>query len=219
MNVTSPARRIRTARGMGAHRGTSAARRGPDGVRDGGLRQGLEMPYGSAVKDYVIVFGAAVRPDGRPSASLRRRIEGALAWSRSHADALFIPTGGVGRAGPAEAAVIRDCLIEGGIAADRIIPEMHGRDTLESVRLCDAILRKRGDCGRILCCTSTYHQPRCALLFRLLGYEVVRPPMPAERRCLPAATYARLVLKEWAATPYDALLLLARPRLAGPPGR
>lgn len=160
----------------------------------------------------MIVFGAAVRADGRPSGSLRHRIEGALAWGRNHEEALFIPTGGIGRAGPAEARVIQDGLIKGGVAPGRIIPELHGRDTLESVRLCDAMLRERGDCRRIICCTSAYHQPRCGLLFRLLGYEVVLPAMPSEWGRLSTATYARLVLKEIIATPYDALLLLARPR-------
>jgi uncharacterized SAM-binding protein YcdF (DUF218 family) len=164
------------------------------------------------VRDYVIVFGAAVRADGRPSGSLRHRIEGALAWGRRQEEALFIPTGGIGRTGPAEAKVIQDALVEGGIAPGRIIPELHGRDTLESVRLCDAMLRKRGDCRRIICCTSAYHQPRCRLLFRLLGYKVVAPRMPAEWGRLSKGTYLRLVLKEVIATPYDALLLLARPR-------
>jgi len=164
------------------------------------------------VKDYVIIFGAAVRADGRPSGSLRRRIEGALAWAARHEEALFIPTGGIGRTGPAEAKVIRDGLVARGIAAKRIIPEMHGRDTLESVRLCDALLRARGDCRRIICCTSGYHQPRCALLFRLLGYRVICPPMPREWGGLRAGTYLRYLLKEVVATPYDAILLLAQPR-------
>jgi uncharacterized SAM-binding protein YcdF (DUF218 family) len=163
----------------------------------------------------VIVFGAAVRADGRPSGSLRHRIEGALAWGSRHEDALFIPTGGIGRTGPAEARVIQDWLIAGGIEPGRIIPELQGRDTLESVRLCDSMLRKRGDCRRIVCCTSSYHQPRCGLLFRLLGYKVVLPAMPAEWGRLSTGTYARLVLKEFVATPYDALLLLARPRKNG----
>ena len=108
--------------------------------------------------------------------------------------------------------MIRDGLVEGGIEPGRIIPEMHGRDTLESVRLCDAMLRRRGDCRRIICCTSAYHQPRCRLLFRLLGYRVVSPRMPSERGRLPTSTHLRYLLKEIVATPYDAVLLLIQPR-------
>ena len=168
-----------------------------------------------AMRDYVIIFGAAVRSDGRPSGSLRHRIEGALAWAEAHPDALFIPTGGVGETGFAEAAVIQDGLAKGGIEPGRIIPELQARDTLESVRLCDSILRKRGDCRRVICCTSTYHQLRCGLLFRILGYKVVLPEMPRGLGRLSRGALAGLVLKEVIATPYDALLLLVkRVRLA-----
>ncbi|MBV9884581.1 MAG: YdcF family protein [Sphingomonadaceae bacterium] len=160
------------------------------------------------MRDYVIIFGAAVRSDGRPSGSLRHRIEGALAWAARHPDALFIPTGGIGESGFAEAEVIQDGLAKGGIAPARIVPELQARDTLESVRLCDAILRERGDCGRVICCTSTYHQPRCGLLFRILGYKVVLPDMPQGLGRLSRGALAGLVLKEVIATPYDALLLL-----------
>ena len=101
----------------------------------------------------------------------------------------------------------RDLLIA-GIAPERIIPETHGHDTLESVRLCDAILRRRGDCASVAICTSPFHQPRCALLFQLLGYRVERPAMPSDRGRLLKRRYAQYVLKELFATPYDALLLL-----------
>ena len=161
-------------------------------------------------RDYLLVFGAAVRRDGRPSLALRHRIEGALAWWRRHPGAMIVATGGVGRHGRAEAAVIAERLREAGVGGDRIVVEPCGRDTLESVRFCDRILRARGDCARIICCTSTFHQPRCALLLRLLGYRVVVPPMPHARAKLGRYRHARLVAKEVVATPYDALLHLAR---------
>jgi uncharacterized SAM-binding protein YcdF (DUF218 family) len=96
------------------------------------------------------------------------------------------------------------------MARERIVSEIRARDTLESVFLCDAVLRERGDCRRVICCTSGFHQPRCALLLRLLGYEVVLPPVPSGWGRLSSFHYARLILKEVAATPYDALLLLGR---------
>ena len=124
------------------------------------------------MRDYVIVFGAAVRPNAKPSLALRRRIDSAAAGAREHPRAMIMPTGGTGTHGPAEAAVMKQALVDGGIPARRIVPECEGRDTLESILLCDRLLKKRGDCERIVVCTSRYHQPRCALLFRLLGYRV-----------------------------------------------
>jgi uncharacterized SAM-binding protein YcdF (DUF218 family) len=167
-------------------------------------------PPSGPKRDYVIVFGASVRPDGRPSATLRQRIDGALRWAAAHPDSMILPTGGVGEAGVAEANVVARSLAAAGIAPERIIPEVCARDTLESVCLCDALLRARGDCRRVICCTSRFHQPRCALLLRLLGYEVVVPPMPKGPGPVSPARHARYVLKEIAATPYDAVLLLAR---------
>jgi uncharacterized SAM-binding protein YcdF (DUF218 family) len=146
---------------------------------------------------------------GRPSTTLRHRILGALAWAEAHPDGLLLPTGGIGAdEDEAEAVVAARVLIEAGIAPDRILIEPRGRDTLESVRFCDALLRARGGCRTIACCTSPYHQPRCALLLRLLGYRVVVPPMP--ETALPRRKLARAVAKEMIATPYDAALLLGR---------
>lgn len=162
------------------------------------------------MRDYVIVFGAAVRPNGKPSAALRKRIMTAAAWARDHPTSIVMPTGAVGDSGPAEAEVIKRALIEAGIPARRIVLECRGRDTLESVRYCDALLRLRGDCARVICCTSRYHQPRCALLLRLLGYKAVSPPVSHSRGRLRRRTYGRLLAKELIALPYDAMLLLAR---------
>lgn len=161
-------------------------------------------------RDYLIVFGAAVGRDGRPSRTLRRRIEAALAWAERHPAAMLIATGAIGRFGPAEAEVIAGLLRAGGVGGDRIVVEPCGRDTLESVRFCDRLLRARGDCARVICCTSTFHQPRCALLLRLLGYDVALAAMPSSWGQMSRLRYAKLVGKEIVATPYDALLLLAR---------
>ncbi|MEP7129574.1 MAG: YdcF family protein [Sphingomicrobium sp.] len=127
------------------------------------------------MRDYIIVFGAAVRANGKPSLVLRRRINRAAAWARAHPDAMIMPTGGTGEHGPAEAAVMKQALVQAGIATRRIVPECEGRDTLESIRLCDRLLRERGDCARVVVRTSRYHQPRCALLFRLLGWTALAP--------------------------------------------
>jgi uncharacterized SAM-binding protein YcdF (DUF218 family) len=162
------------------------------------------------MRDYVIVFGAAVRPGGTPSLALRRRIDRAAAWAREHPASIVMPTGGAGEHGPAEAKVMKQALVDAGIPARRIVVESCGRDTLESIRLCDRLLRKRGDCGRVVVCTSRYHQPRCALLFRLLGWKVLAPPMTAGTGRLRRRTYARMIAREVLALPYDAMLLLVK---------
>lgn len=165
-------------------------------------------------RDYLIVFGAAVSARGRPSPALAQRIAGACAQAKRDPDAMVIATGAVGRAGVAEAEVIARQLVACGIGGERILVEPCGRDTLESVRLCHRILAARGDVASVVCCTSSFHQRRCALLFRLLGYRTFNPPMPDRLRGVGRMRYLKWVAKEVLATPYDALLLLAH-RAAG----
>ena len=159
--------------------------------------------------DCIVIFGAAVRPDGSASGSLRRRCDNALRHGGAGAQGpLYLPSGGVGRHGPAEALVMRDILLSQGVAEPRIVLECAARDTLESVRLCTRLLRRRGDVGRVLVSTSSYHRLRCALLFRLAGFDSVALPTASDRPHLGWGKWLRYVLKEMIATPWDAVWLL-----------
>lgn len=157
---------------------------------------------------YLIIFGAAVRADGTPSGSLARRVQGAFAFAQTVADAKYVATGGVGRYGPAEASVMQAMLMRDGVRSEDIILEDRARDTMDSVRFCDVILRARGDVDEVVPCTSQYHLPRCALLFRMLGYKVRIPEMPTDRPHLPLKKWLFFLLKEVFSLPYDALLMI-----------
>lgn len=160
----------------------------------------------------IVIFGAAVRPDGSPSTTLRRRVEAAVACGRGLDGALYVPTGGVGRYGPAEADVMARLLRGLGIGEEAILREPTGTDTLSSVRAVRRLLR--GWNGPVLAATSAYHLPRCVLLLRLAGLPARAcppPPWPAARS-LRNRWYWRL--REVFALPFDAALLLAL-RLAG----
>lgn len=156
----------------------------------------------------IVIFGAAVRRDGRPSAVLRARVSAAAAFGQGFTRPLFIPTGGQGRFGPPEAHVMRGLLLLAGVPANRIVVEPTARDTLESVRAVRRILRGRRYAGTAYVATSAYHQPRCVLLLRLAGIRVARaapPPTPASSRFW-RRWYWRL--RELPAVPYDAALVL-----------
>lgn len=157
---------------------------------------------------YLIIFGAAVRRDGRPSGVLRRRLEAALAAARDLDNPWFLATGGLGRAGYVEAKVMARWLIDHGAPADRVLIEGQARDTLQSVRLCHAVLSARGGAREVVVCTSRFHQPRCAMLLRLLGYRTLRPQTPVDRPHLRRADWRGYVGKEFFSTPYDVMLLL-----------
>ena len=156
----------------------------------------------------ILIFGAAVRPDGQPSPALRQRVEAALACARRHPGACFIPTGGVGRHGPSEASVMARLLMESGIQREKIVIEEAGRDTLSSVRAIRRLLAKQDSDRHILVATSAYHLPRCIALLCLSGI----PSMRCKPFSASAATHWRKRwywrLREIPALPYDAFLVL-----------
>jgi uncharacterized SAM-binding protein YcdF (DUF218 family) len=160
-----------------------------------------------AVPDAVIViFGAAVRPGGQPSTTLRWRIDAAATFARRFAAPLFVPTGGVGRFGPSEASVMAKLLAAHGIPPSRILLEETGTDTLSSARAVTALLRAEGIAAPVFAASSTYHVLRCVVLLRVLGV----PARPAGPPFAPAGsrwmTRCYWWLREAAALPYDAVL-------------
>jgi uncharacterized SAM-binding protein YcdF (DUF218 family) len=154
-----------------------------------------------------------VRPGGRPSTTLRWRVEAAAAFGGRFADPLFVPTGGVGRFGPSEALVMAGLLAALGVPAEGILLEETGTDTLSSVRAVAKLLRAHGIAVPVFAASSLYHLPRCLLLLRLLGVPAraaIPPTVPAAarwwRRCY-------WWLREVPAVPYDvALAVLLRLR-------
>jgi uncharacterized SAM-binding protein YcdF (DUF218 family) len=158
----------------------------------------------------VIIFGAAVRPDGGPSPALRRRVEAALRFNGS----LYIPTGAKGRHGDTEAVVMARLLQAGGVPAERILLETTGTDTLSSVRAVVRLLRQHGLTEPVFVASNAYHQPRCIWLLRLAGIaaRAAPPPPGPAARTLARRWYWRL--REVPAIPYD-LLLMAWLRLRG----
>jgi uncharacterized SAM-binding protein YcdF (DUF218 family) len=154
----------------------------------------------------IVIFGAAVRPDGRPSEALRQRVEAAVAFGERFTAPLYLPTGAMGRFGASEAAVMADLLHASGVSADSIMIEDTGTDTLSSVRAVAALVDGLDLPGPLYVATSGYHQPRCVLLLWLAGHHAVAippPPAPVQFR---HRWYWRA--RELLAVPYDAGLML-----------
>ena len=152
----------------------------------------------------IVIFGAALWPGGVPSPALVRRVAAALRFGATLENPLFLPTGGVGRHGPAEARVMADMLTRAGVPADAILVEDTARDTTDSVLACRRLLRNWP--GPVFAATSDYHLPRCLLLLRLAGIRAraCPPPPPTERTALRAWQIGREML----GVPYDAWLML-----------
>jgi vancomycin permeability regulator SanA len=138
---------------------------------------------------------------------LAERVAAAHNWGEAQPiPPLYVPTGAVGRHGPAESAVMARLLREAGVPETRILQEPTGTDTFSSVLACLALLR--GNTAALRIATQAYHLPRTLLLFRLAGRParaVPPPPGPAARASL---TRWRWRLREVPALPYDAALMI-----------
>ena len=168
------------------------------------------MASGETRYDYLIVFGAAIRPDGLPSGTLRRRIQTAFRSAENLGQVRFLVTGGLVRHPPAEAVVMRRLLLELGASEDQILIEDQARNTRESALFCAAILRLQGDVGNVLVCSSRYHVPRCRMLLRLSGVRSRMGVGSEDAAAVGKGRFTYSVLREAAAMPLDALLLSAQ---------
>jgi uncharacterized SAM-binding protein YcdF (DUF218 family) len=158
--------------------------------------------------DAIVIFGAAVKPDGAPSTTLRRRVEAAVAFGAGLANPLYVPTGGVGRFGPAESEVMAGLLAAFGVPPERILVEPTGTDTLSSVRAVRQRLRGRGF-SRVFAASSRYHLPRCVALLWLAGLPARACPPPGGPSATDICTRWYWRLREIPALPLDVVLLLA----------
>src|SRR5262249_18995166 len=128
-------RRDRGPRGLSDHRRRNARHnsrvRGAGRVGEHGQAGRLLNAGPDAV---VVIFGAAVRPGGRPSTTPGGGGGAAAEFARRFDDPLFLPTGGIGRFGPSEASVMTALLAAHGVPPDRVVLEESGTDTLSSAR-------------------------------------------------------------------------------------
>lgn len=159
----------------------------------------------------IVIFGAAVRADGRPSAALLRRIGYGFEAAQAHPDALVLCSGGVGRVGPSEASVMVEVLTRRGLAPERLIADDASLDTLQSVVVAARKARAEG-WARVLAVSDGYHLPRIRLLLAVLGVRSASGARAPERPRGPWGHRLGMALREGAAIPYDLAIAAVRRR-------
>jgi uncharacterized SAM-binding protein YcdF (DUF218 family) len=157
----------------------------------------------------IVIFGAAVRPDGGPSPSLARRIGYGVQAARTWPAAPILCSGGVGRVGPSEASVMAGRLLAAGVDADRLRLDEASRDTLQSVLAAARFLRREA-LAHCVVVSDRYHIPRIRLLLGALGVATTPGPLAPGRGGAPLAHWTRMRLREGVAIPYDLAIVLAR---------
>ncbi len=114
--------------------------------------------------DYLIILGARVRPDGKPSGSLRRRIEAAAQYLQDNPETVAIASGGQGADEViSEAECIRAELAKRGIPEDRILVEDQSTTTAENMAFSEKLMTGGAE-TKIGVVTSNYHVSRALKL-------------------------------------------------------
>jgi uncharacterized SAM-binding protein YcdF (DUF218 family) len=157
----------------------------------------------------IVIFGAVVRPDGSPSASLLRRIGFGLEAAREYPDAPILCSGGVCRPGsPSEASIMAQRLLAAGIARERLILDEKSLSTLDNVAATVAQVEAGGR-PFVVACSDGYHLPRIRLLLALHG--VKSRPWPCRERA-PLGHGVAMGLRECLAIPHNLARAMARRR-------
>ncbi len=157
----------------------------------------------------IVLFGARVGADGSASASLRRRVEGAVTAARAWPEAKLFCSGAAMGARPSEAAVMARLLVEAGVARERLVLDEESRDTLQTVVAASAYMWAHG-LKRALVCTDKYHQPRAMALFFCLGVAAQAGPVREMRAEAGAFNWLFMSAREAAAIVYDVFVVVAK---------
>ena len=123
-------------------------------------------------KDYIVILGCMIRKDGTLYPLLKGRADRALRFYREQFEktgkkAVFIPSGGQGSDEPmAEAAAIRNYLLQCGIEEDQIVIEDQSVNTKENMRFSKQIAGE----GKTVFATSGFHVFRSGIIAREAGF-------------------------------------------------
>lgn len=130
-------------------------------------------------KDYVIVLGCRIRPDGTLYPLIRGRVDRAIAFVRAQAAAcgkqpILVPSGGKGSDEPlSEAEAMADYMREQGIEEDRILLENRSQTTRENLAFSRALIESaEKDGNKVAFSTSSYHVCRGGILAEEMGWNI-----------------------------------------------
>ena len=129
-------------------------------------------------KDYIVILGCRLKPDGTLYPLVRGRVDRAMEFAVAQEAAggpapIFIPSGGKGGNEPvAEGEGMANYLIENGIPKDRVFPETESKNTKENMRFSKAIAEKIKPDAKGIFSTTNYHVFRSGIIAKKEGIEL-----------------------------------------------
>lgn len=144
----------------------------------------------------IVVLGARVYEDGTPSEALRERVETGVELFRAGMAPVLVMSGGVGREGHDEAAVMRQIALHMGVPDAQIVVDSEGNNTEATLVNARRWLEPRGG-GRVLVVSHYHHLARVKLLGQRHGLACFT--VPADEGATRLAGTPYYVLREAAA--------------------
>lgn len=133
--------------------------------------------------DYIVVLGAQVYTD-RPSIVLKYRLDEAIDYLEANPSTKCIVSGGKGEDEPDyEAVIMKQYLVENGIASDRIIEENKSTNTVENIRFSFELIEDKNSSVGIV--TNNFHMYRALKICKKQGFEVVGISAASKKKYLP----------------------------------
>lgn len=156
---------------------------------------GMQSDSQASDADFVLVLGARVYGNGRPSAALSARLDTALDYLAAHPNAKAILCGGQGSNEPVpEAEAMFDYMVENGANRDRLLKESASNNTIQNITNAREFV---GTGDRTAVITSDFHLARARVLMRRGGldpYGIPAPtPYPAQRISVHCREYCSIL--------------------------
>ena len=132
--------------------------------------------------DVIIILGCRIKATG-PTRMLRRRLDTAIEYMKTHKNSICIVSGGQGKdENIAEADAMKSYLINNGIDTNRIIKENKSTSTWENFRFSRDIIDSLGLPRKMIVVTDGFHQFRAGLISKSLEINVTSLPAKTEPR-------------------------------------
>ena len=136
------------------------------------------LTVSAAPADVAVILGNKVRRNGSPSARLEARLtEGLCLLNESRVRYLLV-SGGHGREGYSEAAVMRDWLLSHDAPGDRVLVDPAGDNTWLTAQHSSAIMKEHGLKDAVIV-SQYFHLARCRLLFSRAGVDITGCSAPS----------------------------------------
>lgn len=127
-------------------------------------------------EDVVIILGSGVK-NGKVGKPLQLRLDAGIEYSHKNPDAYIVVTGGLTpQKDTTEAAVMKDYLVQHGIAEEKIIVEDKSLSTLENYRFSKELLEKyKIKHDSIVFITNDFHIYRAKTYAKFCGFDNAHP--------------------------------------------